>query len=512
MNPYVKYISFLIALFLIWEGIRAYRNKASVNEFFLYGGKLKIGGLVSTLVSTNLSLGNFVILASVWGYFYGASGGLWLVLGFVAFVFGFLWFAPTMKAYVEDGTNSGTLHEFLSISYAGKTDQKSAVLLRLIASTATIICLLFALTLELHLVSLIFLQFMKFDQLLLITIMTALICAYAAIGGYRAVVVTDIVQAFLHLAAIAAIVYLVFFNKILPISSYGSLYELNLKGVLFDVGWCNIVSMIVLGFGWFLVAMDNWQRSSATRSIDLSKGGVILGSILLSMAIIFWVFVGVYDNLAIRQYVETAGIVQQHSGGLNPISDLFILADVDNISFIISMIAVGLVMAALSTADTFLMVCGHSLVSDIMIGIGKKASFGSITDDESKAFTNIGRAVIVMMGLMILLLWKILGKFNLLGDPLTLFYIAYTIQFSLLAPLVFLKAKKRPSANAAILALIAGITVSLCMGISSAMALQRGVMEFASIRPDQWLALTPVVTVITGSSILFVSTWKNQNG
>jgi Na+/proline symporter len=167
-------------------------------------------------------------------------------------------------------------------------------------------------------------------------------------------------------------------------------------------------------------------------------------------------------------------------------------------------LAFSLVMAALSTADTFLMVCGHSFVSDLIVGIGRKSNFGNLTNNISFALSNIARGVIVSMTIFLVLLWILLNQLQLLQDPLTLFFIAYSVQWALLAPIIFAATKKKRSANIVFISIGAGIVTALLVGFGSAFTLYAGQETIFGLSTLGWLALTPFVTFLVSLSILTI--------
>jgi len=613
-----------IAIVFLVEAWRAYRKARRVQDFFLLGGRLKLSSFVATLVSTNLSLGNFIFLCAIWGYFYGYSGMLWISVCIVLLVVGFLLFANSFRPYVEDVRNSGSIHEYLSCCYSRSADDVIGRNIRFAASTATIVCLLLALVLELHLGATLLAAFVGIsDYGFAFVSLTALICFYSLFGGYRSVVFTDFLQGILLFTGLTAL-FVVAAILGLQWQSATDVYG-GLRQVAFGAGWHNIVSISVIGLGWLLVTMDTWQRNCASRSLDTSKSGAIIGGVLMVILVIALSMIGIFDRLAVLPSLSEAQ-APQHSAGFHPIADLFLLSGGTPAwtNFLWALAALGFIMAAVSTADTFLIVASHSAVSDLMIGLLKRAEFGALDDHESESFANIGRVLIVVMGLATVALWFCGSMLHLLDDPLTLFFVAYSVQFALFVPVVYsggprhfrptnitdpeqfaerLRGEDRPVldslkdklnldeirssdaesgfslsyglasrlntiveeewdyseglfaslelddvrrrtltdavqrkdyllANRTVLeeaypkliskipmrsnsthpaavfvSVCLSIAVSLIVGLGSAIAMQRGVTGFLWLAPDQWLALSPVMTIGTGWIVFLGLRW-----
>jgi Na+/proline symporter len=433
----------------------------------------------------------------------------WIVVCIFFIYVGFYVYHNKIAFYVEDRNNSGTLHEFISNNYHNVTGSDVTIQVRLVASLATITCLLIALTLELHLAALLVSRLLSLELSIAFMGLAALVAAYAAVGGFRAVVITDIFQSsFLALAIVLFFIVAYLNADSPPVTPYGDAF--GGAGHFFKgAGWYNALSIVVIGFGWFLVTMDTWQRNCAARSIDKSLKGAMIGCGLMVLAVVMWTYVGIYDRLAIFPSLEGAAL-QAHSGGYNPFLDFFYFMPLEQGIWKLfgGLIALALVLAGLSTTDTFLTVCGHSLVSDILIGVKKRSSFGDLTPEQSLAFTTLGRAIIVGMGIAVIIVWFIFAHLQILYDPLTLFFVAYSVQYALLCPVIFAMRRNKLPAKAAMWSIGLGILTSLFFGLGSAIRLAAGGGPIMGFAPEVWLALTPVMTVIVGGLVLLLAGLK----
>lgn len=490
-------IMFIILAYIIYKILSIHKRRITLQEFFLMGGNLKPGNFVGTMVSTNLSLGNFLYFCAIWSYFYGIAGMIWIAVGVLLMIISFVIFGPKFKPFIEDRANTGTIHEYLSSSYTKPSLLVGPIKLRLIASLSTLITITLAIVLELHLASQILSIILGKQPWLIFFIISAIACFIAAVGGYWGVAVTDSLQAaFLYLALFAFIFIIP--NDTNTAATYSSVYPTGLTNLVSGIGWWNIASIIVFGIGWPLVTMDTWQRNSASRSLSIATKGIIIGGVLMIVAALGWSMLGIYDHLALSTLAN-------HSQGYDPFSDLFLIAA--NTTFLkwgLAILASGLIMAAISTVDTFFVMSGHSLVSDVVVGVLRRGDYGSLSDTQNLSLADISRAFIALQWFIVLGVWFLLRGLGVLQSALSLFFAAYAVQYSLLIPVMLSKPGFPQKSGPAFWSIAVGIVVSILCGLGSSLALQYGWSMPIGLSADQWLPLTPVLTVIASGSAFFL--------
>lgn len=498
------FLAFLTVVFVV-AGVLGMRRSRTLTGFFLMNGKLSLGPLVGTLAATNFSLGNMVFLSLIWGYFFGFSGIFWLCVGFSIAALVYMRFIrqPVVRAYLSNRENSGTVHEFLEQSFSGGGNDRWAARIRLAASVATVTCLTLALTLELYLASSLLAPLIGADVTIVFITITVLKCLYSALGGFFAVVVTDMIQGALLIIAIGLLYYFIA-NLSLPLAPYSSIHAPDLISFLYAPKWTGILSITAVTAGWYLVTMDTWQRACAARSPHTAGTGMLIGTSLLLIGIIALGSFGIYDNLAISHSPVANGA--GFSGGYNPITDLYLFKDQMNPTnqFLLGLLGVGFLAAALSTANTFLVVSGHSLVSDLIVGRGRGLMLGQLNERDSKLLTTVARAIIVALSALVILVYFVLRQLDVLGDPLSLFYLAYSVQFALLAPVVAATWRTKPSAKTVFFALMGSLLVSLIWGFGFSMAGKMGIQSAFGLGISDLIYLAPVPPMIVGFLLLVV--------
>ena len=490
----------IISLYLIYLGLQSMQKVKTLEDYFLHGGNLKFKSFIGTAVASNLSLGNFIFIAAIWGYSFGLSGIFWMLVSVGAFIPLFKKYTPYFKKYIEDKSNAGSIHEYLAQSYSTSNKDNLSTKIRYIASISTIICLLFALAIEIHLAGTFISALLGIDIKTTFIILTSLICFYTATGGFKAVVATDIIQALILFLSIGAIL-LVVSNVTLPSLNASTVFDTSIIGILKSPGLIYIASFMLMNAAWFIVTMDTFQRNCATRSLKSTMNGMWWSIAIIAIAIGLYTYIGMFVRLSIVPNFPAESL----SNGANPFSDFFLLRDIVaptmffsliSTKVIFSIIAIGFVMAGISTADTFLLVSGHSFVTDLLVGVKKRANFSDLSESEKETFTNFGRAIIIFMTIAIIVVWVFLYSLGLFKDPLTLFYFAYSVQFSLLVPIMYSISSKEKNPKAAFNSILTGIITSLIYSVITIVYMKSTSNNFLGISSGELVALNPIFTML----------------
>ncbi len=493
-----------LAVVLVVDGMIGYWKTTTVSSFFLMDGRLKWGGFVGTIAAANFSLGNMIFLSMIWGAFYGLGGVIWITIGFVlaGLVYTLAMKSGRLKNYIEDKKNSGSLSDFLATGYRGEggTESRWSERIRLLSSITVIVTLLLALALELYLAAYILSPILGIETIWIFSFLLAVIGVYSSAGGYWSVVSTDFIQGFLLILSFCILGFLVVDFSI-PLPSYTQGYGSGILGTLGSPGWVGIASILSVTFGWFLVTMDTWQRASATRSARTSVVGLWIGVGILVIGVLILGLLGMYDKLALSSILG-----DRFSGGLNPLGDMYML--VDSLSTIgvigFGVVVLAFVMAGVSTVDTFLIAGGHSLTSDILIGFRTKRTLGELSAEENKKLVKLGRKSILYMVALVLVCYLFLKSVGLFIDPITSFFVVYSLQFALLIPLVFILGKKRlVSAKVAFWSIIAGLAIGVTWGFGWLAVRTLGAEEVLGIAVQDLIFLTPA-PIIFSSLMIFL--------
>ncbi len=489
---------------------RARSMNRTLYGYFLMNGQLRLGPFVATILSANLSIGNFLIFVASWGYLFGYGGIFWFTINLALNTVAYIVFIPAFRSYILDHTNTGTIHEFLAVTFRGGPADPNFKRLRLLASATTILGLLFAVIFEIHLASIMLAQLLKIDTVVIFSALTLVMCLYSGVGGFHTLRFTDIVQSWAMIIGTALIVPLLLgFWHSLPNAGAA----LRTAPFTLNIGWPNILSICVIGSGWFLVAMDQWQRVCAMRDPERTKTGMLIYFAIISLFGIVFGLLGAFNKLALEPVLPQA-LMSSYSKGANPLSDFFLLPAVaPQVSpVILAVFAVALLAAAMSTANTFLIVSGHSFVSDLLMTLAKRRTFHDLSASEQRWFLGVARGTIFGMTMFIIITWIVLTTLSLLTDPLSFFFIAYSIQFALLAPMVLARLPRKlwPSSGPVVISVLISVLSSLIGGFGMWILIQKGDAPILGLNPSSWLTLTPVIAVVMGGIPLFFGRRRNN--
>ena len=275
-------------------------------------------------------------------------------------------------------------------------------------------------------------------------------------------------------------------------------YPFSLQKMITDYGWPGASGIAFLGFGWLLVTMDSWQRNCATRQLPRDKMSTLTGTVILTGSVILFALAG----MAVKAYVEPQVPKALLSNGPYPFNDAFLLAPhaTPLHGFLLGIIAVGLLLAGMSTANTFLFVTSHSLVSDILIGLGKGANYLALSEDQNRVYTTTARAVILALTLGTFVGWVLLRQTGVMDNPLSYFFVAYSVQYALMAPVLATVLKRRPSGRSVLISLTVGLLTSIVVGTLAALGtLSRPNNTYLGLNAADWSSLCPLITFLAGA-------------
>ncbi|HEX8527585.1 hypothetical protein [Allosphingosinicella sp.] len=458
-------------------------------------GKLQPKGFILTISAANLSLGNFIIFIAIWGYNFGATGLAVFLVNLLLNVVGFLLYLKVFRTYIEDRANSGTIHEYISTSYCRRGQERLCLIARLFASIVTVSGLALAILFELSLAVSLLQPRGILDSLYIFAGLAALIGLFTANGGFRTLFVSDGFNAcLLGIGAVGLVILMWHYSHATGLAPYA-------EGVSFDglrrIGLPAVISICVIGFGWMLVAMDQWQRACASRSYNTTWLGTSRYLIVVAAAAAVFATWGAFAANVLPTALPDATL----SGGANPLADITLLAQSGSWGSVLALAAItGLVFAAVATTNTFLNVLSHSLTSDVLVGILARRGLHSFSPDTDRFLVSVARVLIVSVVALLIVLFAVFSNAGLMRDPLSFFFIAYSLQFALMGPMIVSAVPKgyRPGGWSVNASLVVGFLAAIFVGFGSWAHMQRQGADILGLPPVDWLTLAPVVTVFVG--------------
>lgn len=263
----------LYLLFISWQGFKKTTKNQSLSEYFLAGRQLSWPLIGISLFATNISTSSILGMASS-GYKNGVSVFNYEWTGSVMLVIFAIFIVPYYLKY-----KLTTVPEYLERRY----DRRS----RIFFSIISIITIIFIdISGALYAGSLLFKGVFPQVSLFLIIIVFAFIAGfYTLTGGFRAVVTTDTVQAFLFTLSTAIVAGFVYWK----IGSWHNLKTAVAPQFLSmiqpatnsNLPWpAIIISLPILGFYFMCTNQYMVQRVLGAKTINDGRKGAIFGAFL----------------------------------------------------------------------------------------------------------------------------------------------------------------------------------------------------------------------------------------
>ena len=284
-----------------------YKKKATSEEFFLAGKSLRWPIIGAALFTANISTIHLVGLAAD-GYRIGlVVGNFEWMASFTLIILGLV-FAPY---YFR--SKIGTLPEYLEKRY-------SPISRTIMAFIAIIGALLIHIGISLYAGAKVMEHFFGINMYVSILVIATITAIYTILGGLKAVVVTDAIQAVLLLCG--AIILTISGIVRLPEVGIHSLAELKaavkpeqmnmIHGLKDASGNLNEYSWLTVMFGYFVLGIWYWctdqtivQKVLGARSEKDAQDGAIFAGFLKVLPVFFMVFPGVVGYLLFKDQIST---------------------------------------------------------------------------------------------------------------------------------------------------------------------------------------------------------------
>lgn len=328
------FLVFLAIYIAILLGIGLYfsRRQRSETDFWLAGrelGPISIGLAAASAWTTASAL----LLATGLFLLYGI-GSIWI------------WVFPNIAGLAIIAAISGRIKNIPALTQPELMEIRYDPMIRApVAIAVTIMMILFSVT-DFIGFKMVLGTFFGIEPIFAIAIMAVSVALYVGVGGFRAVVWTDMIQ-YILLAGLAA--YVAYMALGLSANEGVSLIAAS---TMLGADWWDIFSMGgILGAMVFIVALvpgwvaeqDPWQKVWAARDDRSAKRGLLLGAALLSLVYIFCLLAAIGLSVI---YPRPSGEVEAEMLYLRIISD--------NVpEWLLGLLTIGFAAASMSCTDTF---------------------------------------------------------------------------------------------------------------------------------------------------------------
>ena len=334
MDAYSLFLVFLAIYIAALVGIGLYssRRQKSVTDFWLAGrelGAVTIGFSAASAWITASAL----LLAT----------GLFLLMGIGSI---WIWVFPNIAGLIIIAAISGRIKNIPALTQPELMEIRYDPVIRApVAVAVTIMMILFSVT-DFIGFKLVLGTFFGIDPLFAIAIMAASVAIYVSIGGFRAVVWTDLLQ-YILLAGLALYVALLASG----LTTEKGVSMLSASSAL-GADWWNVFIMgglmgalvfqLALLPGW-VAEQDPWQKIWAARDERSAKRGLLLGAGLL--ALVYFCCLVTAIGLSVL-YPRPTGEVDAEMLYLKIISD-------NAAPWLLALLTIGFAAASMSCTDTF---------------------------------------------------------------------------------------------------------------------------------------------------------------
>jgi SSS family solute:Na+ symporter len=374
LDAYSLFLIFLAIYIAVLLGIGLYfsSRQKSVTDFWLAGrelGPITIGFSAASAWITASAL----LLAT----------GLFLLIGVGSI---WIWVFPNIAGLIIIAAISGRIKNIPALTQPELMEIRYDPMIRApVALAVTIMMILFSVT-DFIGFKLVLGTFFRIDPFYAVAIMAVSVALYVSVGGFRAVVWTDVVQ-YLLLAGLAVYVAAL----ALDLSSEKGVSLLAAASAMGTEWWDPFLLGGLLGALVFIVALlpgwvaeqDPWQKIWAARDEAAAKKGLLLGGALLALVYLCCFLTAICLSVL---YPRPAGEVEAEMLYLKIISD--------NVpGWLLALLTIGFAAASMSCTDTFA-TSGASCISRDLI---QRHLFPTATMKEMLVINRI--LVIVMIGI-----------------------------------------------------------------------------------------------------------------
>lgn len=339
MDAYHLFLVFLAIYVAVLAaiGLISSRRQKSVTDFWLAGREL--GPIIIGFSAASSWLTASALLLSTGLFLFMGTSSIWV------------WVFPNIAALIIVAAISGRIKNIPALTQPELMEIRYDPMIRApVALAITIMMILFSVV-DFIGFKLVLGTFFGVEPMYAILIMAASVALYVSIGGFRAVVRSDILQ-YILLAAVAIFVAVTALR--LSASEGVSLsfaaaalgpdwWNPFVSGMLLPAGFLTVLILqMALLPGW-VAEQDPWQKIWAARDERSAKHGLILGAALLTLIYLCCLLTAI--GLSVL-YPRPTGEVDAEM--------LYLKIIGDNVSpVLLAMLAIGFAAASMSCTDTF---------------------------------------------------------------------------------------------------------------------------------------------------------------
>ena len=352
-------------LAMLGVGLYFIRKQKTEDSFFLADRSLGVFHSTASIFSTVAGAGTMFMVAAL-GYTYGVSA-IWMFISAFIGIIIFSLAVPRIKR-IADENNCVTLPELLET----KLDRRSSLI------TSLITVIIFGGFVAVNFLAAGNILKIVFDVPLVPIVIgfAILVTIYSLLGGFKAVVWTDIIQMFIIIVGVVLMLYF----AIGAAGGFGAmklLPETHTDPV--GMGWPLIIGMFVSTLLAYFSSQDIYQRMFASKDSKTAKRSAIWMGVILLVVGALVMLIGVFGRILFPD-IEPGEVIPVLTSGLVPVG-------------LTGIVLAGYLSMANSTADSELLGVTSNITRDF---------FGKVEMSPKKEMM-LSRLVLVVVALIALI-------------------------------------------------------------------------------------------------------------
>lgn len=323
------FLLFALQAICFYVGRQASKSMANQSDYFLAGKNLRFFPLLMTFVATQIG-GGVVLGAAEEAYRYG-----WIILLYpIGQALGFVLLAAGIGKRLAQFRVS-TIAQLFEVVYKSPRLKQFASILSMVS--------LFMILVAQFIGSRKFMLSLGIDSLAIFLSCWAIVILYTSLGGLKAVVATDVVQAVFFLTVFAFCFFWAYFGEStpLPVATNAS----------FEFDPSKFCGWLLMPLLFMVIEQDMAQRCFAAESPRIVTKATFWSAIVVAIACLIPVYFGVLGkNLGLNIPAGSSVLMATISATTNPI--------------IASIVGCSVIAAVISTADALINAIGSNLSQD----------------------------------------------------------------------------------------------------------------------------------------------------
>ena len=381
---YLELAAFIIYFLLVISvGVIIYlKSKDNGTKDYFLGGR-KMGPWVTAMSAQASDMSGWLLMGFPGSILAFGFGKMWIGIGLaIGTSLNWIIVARRLRRFSKAAGDSITIPEYLSNRFATTNPA-----LRIICAVVFLVCFTVYVASSFKAGGTLFSEVIGINPTLAMVIFAIIIVLYTFTGGFKAVCWTDFFQGLMMLIAVCAVPIIIFATKDIDFSAINAGFDAANHFELnpFKASWQDIASGLAWGLGYF--GMPHiLVRFMAIEKPSMVKKSATVAIVWVIFSLGAAVLIGMLGRFLVPELVAVGG---QEKVFISIVRLLF----PGGLALISGILLSAILAAAMSTADSQLLVASSSFTSDIYKTIIRKDA-----DDKTSLLT--GRIIVIIVSVV----------------------------------------------------------------------------------------------------------------